>query len=46
MIIGVWSIFLKAHTEMSIQAALILRDEDDLVKDRFIHNLKVSENYR
>lgn len=27
------------------QVALLLRDEDDLVKDRFIHNLKLPENF-
>ena len=42
-----WMSYRVACGKFSLpQVALILRDEDDLVKDRFIHNLKLSENYR
>ena len=34
-----------SNPNMSTQVALLLRDEDDLVKDRFIHNLKLPENF-
>ena len=34
-----------SNLNMSTQVALLLRDEDDLVKDRFIHNLKLPENF-
>merc|ERR1719234_2415232 len=34
------------NSALLFKVALILRDEDDLVKDRFIHKLKLPENYR
>ena len=37
-----WVVFKSKYVT---QVALLLRDEDDLVKDRFIHNLKLPENF-
>ena len=37
-----WVVF---QSKYATQVALLLRDEDDLVKDRFIHNLKLPENF-